>query len=250
MNIRRIEILGIPVDCVTRREALDFVDALIAGNRRGAILAVNPEKVIKAQQDPQLLGVLRSAALLIPDGIGVVTAARILGQGRIEERVPGADLMLAICERSVTPGYRIFLYGATAEVNRKAQSALRASYPGINIVGASDGYVAEERMPALIEAINASRADILFVALGSPRQEMWIARWLPSLGVKVCQGVGGTFDIIAGAVRRAPLAWQAANLEWAYRLMRQPRRVLRQMALPRFAWQVLARRLERRGPVR
>jgi N-acetylglucosaminyldiphosphoundecaprenol N-acetyl-beta-D-mannosaminyltransferase len=248
MNIRRIEIFGVPVDCVTLTGALDFVDNLIAADRQGAILAVNPEKVMRAQTDPELRARLHSTALLIPDGIGVVTAARVLGLARIRDRLPGADLMVALCEHSAARGYRIFMFGARSEVNQRAREVLRQTYPALKIVGGRHGYIGEKDMPDLIDEINEARADILFVALGSPRQEQWICRWLPSLRVKVCQGVGGTFDVIAGAVPRAPLFIRSANLEWAYRLLRQPSRLVRQTALPRFAWRVLATRLGLRHP--
>lgn len=248
MRIKRIEILSVPVDCVTQTGALNFVDELIATNGQGAILAVNPEKVMRAQADPELRALLKSTALLIPDGIGVVTAARILGLARMPDRLPGADLMVSLCEHSAAKGYRVFLFGARADVNSKAREVLRESYPALQIAGGRDGYVTEEQMPALIDEINDSGANILFVALGSPKQEQWIARWLPSLRVNVCQGVGGTFDVIAGAVQRAPLVFRSANLEWAYRLLRQPSRLVRQTALPRFAWQVLLTRLGMREP--
>lgn len=248
MKPRRIEILGVPVDCVSMQSALDYVDEMVRTGQRGAIIAVNPEKVMKARRDPALLAQLRSAALLLPDGIGIVWAARWLGLAHLS-RVAGADLMVAICERAVAAGHRLFLYGASRESNQLAAAALRESYPGIAIVGTREGYVPAEAMPQLIADINASRADILFVALGSPRQEVWMSRHLAELSVKVCQGVGGTFDVLAGVVRRAPEAWRARNLEWAYRLMTQPRRLPRQTALPSFAWQVIIERVLRRSRV-
>lgn len=248
MNIKRIEILGVPVDDVTMPGALGFVEHAITAGRKGAILAVNPEKVMRARQDPELLGCLRSAALLIPDGMGVVVAARILGLAHMPGRVPGADLMQAICAQAADRGYKVFLFGAKPEVNEKARDVLQRTYPGLAVVGGCDGYMKAEDMPALVKRINDSGADILFIALGSPRQEQWIARYLPSLRVKICQGVGGTFDVIAGAVRRAPRIFQAANLEWAYRLLSQPSRLLRQTALPRFAWKVMVARFARSPP--
>jgi N-acetylglucosaminyldiphosphoundecaprenol N-acetyl-beta-D-mannosaminyltransferase len=235
------------VDCVTLAGALDHVDELVRGDRPATVVAVNPEKVMKARQDPWLLDQLRSAALLLPDGIGVVWAARLLGLARLT-RVAGADFMLAICERAAERGYRLFLYGAAPEVSALAGAALTERFPGIQIVGRRHGYVTQAEMPALVDEINASRADILFVALGSPRQEFWMATHLPNLTVKLCQGVGGTFDVIAGTVRRAPASWQAVNLEWAYRLLSEPRRLPHQAALPRFAWRVLTTKFSRHEP--
>jgi N-acetylglucosaminyldiphosphoundecaprenol N-acetyl-beta-D-mannosaminyltransferase len=237
MNPKRIEILGVPVDCVTMDGVLEMVDAMVHGSTAHVIVAMNPEKVIKARRDPDLLRRLQRTSLLIPDGIGVVLAARLLGLGRMG-RVPGSELMPAICERAARKGYRIFLCGASPEVNRRTVEVLRHRYPGIHIVGHQHGYLGEAEMPALIERINASRADVLFVALGSPKQERWMDTYAPRLTVKVCQGVGGTFDVISGRVRRAPLFLRKLSLEWLYRLATQPGRLLRQTALPAFVFGV------------
>jgi len=244
MGVKRIELLGVPVDCVTMDQALDWADSMMNGHHPCTILAVNPEKVMRAQQDVTLLDQLRSADLLIPDGIGVVFAARLLGLGHAG-RVPGSELMPKLCERAASRGYRVFLFGASAEVNQQAVAVLRKRYPGICIVGSSHGYVKDEDMPAVITRINASQPDLLFVALGSPYQEQWMARYLPKLTVKVCQGVGGTFDVIAGRVRRAPKLFRSLHLEWFYRLASDPRRIRRQTALPIFAYRVLKSRFKK-----
>lgn len=244
---RRIEILGVPVDCVSMTSALDYADELIAGDKPSVVIAVNPEKVMKAREDLWLLDQLKSAALLLPDGIGVVWAARILQLAQLE-RVAGADLMLALCGRAVEKDYRVFLFGASPDTNAIARVAVEKLFPGIRVVGNRHGYVQPNDMAALIDEINASGTDILFVGLGSPRQEFWMATHLPALKVKICQGVGGTFDVVAGRVRRAPLRWRDLQLEWAYRLLTEPHRLPRQTALPKFVWQVLTTRLfARRG---
>lgn len=242
MKPRRIEILGVPVDCVDLPQALARVEAMIAGTRGEAVIAVNPEKVMKARQNPALMGPLRRAGLLLPDGIGVVAAALVLGLGRMK-RVPGSELMPAICERAVQRGYRIFLFGASPEVVCKTAKVLKERYRGLRVVGYQHGYLPDEAVPELIRRINASGADILFVALGSPKQEFWIDRYLPQLKVKVCQGVGGTFDVLAGRVSRAPVPFRKLHLEWFYRLMTQPKRLLRQTALPKFAYLILRQKV-------
>ena len=242
MKPLRVDILGVPVGCVDMARALDRVDEIIECGRPEMVIAVNPEKVVKARQDRWLLSLLPRAGLLIPDGAGVVFAARLLGLGRME-RVAGSDLMLAICGRAVPRGYRLFLFGGSPQVNQRAVEVLRGRYPRIQIVGHEHGYVQDDQMPDLIRRINASRADVLFVALGSPRQERWMDRYLPQLEVKVCQGVGGTFDVIAGRVKRAPLSFRNLHLEWLYRLLMQPGRIIRQTALPQFAVQVLWKRV-------
>jgi N-acetylglucosaminyldiphosphoundecaprenol N-acetyl-beta-D-mannosaminyltransferase len=240
---KRVEVLGVPVDCVDMAGALDAIDGMIVGGRAQAVLAVNPEKVIKAQSDPVLLRLLSSAGLLIPDGIGVVYAVRVL-KGEHIERVPGAELMPAICERAAQRGYKVFLFGASRQVNEQAVVILALQYPGLVIVGHHHGYVEESGMQYVIDAINVSGANVLFVALGSPRQEIWMENYLPLLlHVRVCQGVGGTFDVIAGRVRRAPAAFRRANLEWFYRLITEPRRAIRQLVLPRFTYQVFREKM-------
>lgn len=244
MKPRRIEILGVPTDCVDMSQAVARVEMMIEGGRGEAVIAVNPEKVIKAQSDPFLLNQLRGAGLLIPDGIGVVFAARLLRLGRMSQ-VPGSELMPAICERAAHRGYRIFLFGGSAEVNQRAGEVLRTRYPGLQIVGQQHGYLKEEEMERLVDRINASGAEILFVALGSPKQELWMARYLPQLSVKVCQGVGGTLDVLSGRVKRAPVFFRKMHLEWFYRLASQPQRLIRQTALPKFAWLVLREKLVR-----
>ncbi|MBL8037699.1 MAG: WecB/TagA/CpsF family glycosyltransferase [Nitrospira sp.] len=245
MKPRRIEILGVPVDCITMDEAVDFAESMIKGQHPCAILAVNPEKVVRAQQDNALLTQLRNSALVIPDGIGVVFATRLLG-GSCTERVPGSELMPLLCQRAALKGYKVFLFGASPDVVSRTAQILQQQCVGLKIVGAQHGYVKEDDMPAMIAKINSVQPDILFVALGSPKQEMWIARYLPELKVNVCQGVGGTFDVVAGRVKRAPLLFRLIHLEWFYRLLSQPSRIFRQTALPIFAYQVLRSKFTRR----
>ena len=242
MTPRRIEILGVPVDCLTMDRTVDLAASVLAGNVAHSIVAVNPEKVMRAHYDPKLREQLQRAGILIPDGIGVVVAARILGLGRFE-RVPGSELMPRLCELAARTGRRVFLFGAAPDVNVRAAQVLQTRYRGLTIAGTQHGFLKDADMPGLIGRINASQADILFVALGSPKQEDWIDRYLPQLNVKICQGVGGTFDVIAGRVRRAPAAFRAVHLEWLYRLVSNPRRLHRQTALPRFAFHVLKQRV-------
>lgn len=242
----RIKILNAPVDCVDMAGALNAVDEMIKGNHQNTIIAINPEKVIKAQNDPNLLSWLNNARLVIPDGIGVVVAGKLLHHAQIE-RVPGSELMPAICEASISKGYKLFLYGASPATIEKAVANLQTTYPGIQIVGYQDGYLAEENMQSLIDQINNSGANVLFVALGSPKQELWMDKYLHKLSnIRVCQGVGGTFDVIAGTVKRAPKFFIGIHCEWLYRLLSQPKRLLRQTALPIFAYRILMELIRRK----
>jgi len=234
----RVEVLGVPLDCVNMDQALDFVDEFIAKDKKGTIIAVNPEKIIKANDDENLLKLLNNSSLLIPDGIGAVLGAKLLNNVSLS-RVPGAELMPHICQRAVLKKYRIFLLGAAPDVNAKAVEKLKNDYPGVNIVGSRDGYFEDDEIPNLINDINISQANILFIALGSPGQEIWMDKYIEELNVNICQGVGGTFDVLAGNVKRAPAFFRSINLEWLYRLLAQPSRFLRQTALPKYVVLVL-----------
>ena len=237
--MNRIRIFDAPVDCVDMDGCLSEVEKMINSDCSNTIIAINPEKVIKAQQEPRLMNWLNNARLVIPDGIGVVIAARLLFGARLT-RVPGSELMPKICELAARRGYRVFLYGASELTVTKAVERLRNTFADINIVGYQNGYLSGENMQVLIDRLNELKPQIIFVALGSPRQELWMDRYLSSIpSVRVCQGVGGTFDVIAGTVRRAPQLFIRLHGEWLYRLLAQPKRILRQRALPLFAIKVI-----------
>ena len=241
--IKRVRILGISVDNVDMGSALDFIDTIIKNDKqRQYILAVNPEKVRTLKRGNSLREMFENAALLIPDGIGVVLAMRWL-YGVSTRRVPGSELMPNICKLSAEKGYKIFIYGSTERVNKSAAEKLNQEYPGIQIVGRCHGYIGDEGMDKLVQEINRSKANVLFVALGSPSQELWIQNYLPELSVNVCQGIGGTLDAITGNVKRAPKLFLKMGLEWLYRLIAEPKRIRRQINLPVFAMQVALEKL-------
>lgn len=235
----RIRILGVPMDCVGMSDCLRIAEAMVELGRRGAVLAINPEKIIQALDDADVAEVIAGAVLLIPDGIGVVLAARRAGFRQVS-RVAGADLMPELCGLAAKRGYPVFLYGAKPGVAEAAAVELRSRYPELRVAGCRDGYVPDSAQDDLIDEINASGARMLFVALGSPRQELWMRANLHKLrSVAICQGVGGTFDVLAGRVPRAPEAWQRLHLEWLYRILREPQRLRRVPRLLGFGWKVL-----------
>lgn len=238
-QVQRVAILDTPVDCVDMVGTLRLVEEYIrSASRPGTVLAVNPEKVYALRRNQFLSEFFAKAAILIPDGIGIVWAMRLMGY--TASRVPGADLMQEICRVAETRGYRIFIYGAKEDVNRGAVERLLERHPRLQIVGRANGYVKEAEMDSLVSKINDSKAEILFVALGSPRQEEWMYEYLDRLvTIRICQGIGGTLDTIVGTVRRAPLFMQRLNLEWLYRLLKQPTRAGRQINLLRFVWEVV-----------
>lgn len=245
---KRTQILDTEVDCINMTDALKYVDHHIqTANKAGTILAVNPEKIYALRQNRFLRDFFSKAAILIPDGIGIVFAMRMKGLNA--ERVAGADLMQQICVQAEQKGYRIFIYGAKEEVNHGAVERLRKRHPAIQIVGRANGYVKDKDMDTLVAQINESKAEILFVALGSPRQEEWMSKYLNQLEtVKICQGIGGTLDTIVGTVKRAPLFMQRLNLEWFYRLLQQPTRAGRQIKLLRYIWELGLDRLRSIAP--
>lgn len=204
--------------------------------RKSFIVAINPEKVIKAQEDPSLKELLNKATYQIPDGIGIVIASKLKG-GNIRERVTGIDMMLNLCKLAADHGKKVFLYGAKPGIAEEAKVKLMEMYPGIQIVGVMDGY--EKDSEKVKNTINVAKPDILFVAMGSPRQENWIIANMNDLAPSVYQGVGGSFDVISGRIKRAPVFFQKIGMEWFYRLMKEPWRWKRQLLLPKFIITVL-----------
>lgn len=236
----KVHILGLPVNAVTMESVQQFVDDRVRSQSSPAyIVCANPEKVYQIRSVRWLGQFFETADLVIPDGIGIVIAARWLHGCKLD-RVAGADLMQAICAAAPARGYRIFIYGSSVTINRQAVEVLRRRHPGISIVGTQHGYCPPGEMDELISRINEARPDILFVGLGSPHQELWIQNYLPKLRVKVIQGIGGTLDIVSGKLKRAPVWARAAGMEWLYRLLCQPSRIRRQLRLVSFAWEVVA----------
>ncbi|MBU8881101.1 WecB/TagA/CpsF family glycosyltransferase [Bacillus sp. FJAT-29790] len=208
----------------------------IEQNKKSFIVAINPEKIMKAQEDQSLKELLNKADYQIPDGIGIIIASKLKG-GQIRERVTGIDMMLTLCGAAASHGKKIFLYGAKPGIADKAKIKLEERFPGIQIVGVINGYEKDERL--IEQTINEADPDIIFVAKGSPAQEYWILDHMNRLAPKVYQGVGGSFDVISGRINRAPELFQKLGMEWFYRLMKEPWRWKRQLLLPKFLIKVL-----------
>lgn len=239
----RLKILDIWVDPLTRAEAIERVSGFLkSGRRPHAIFASNPEKNFSVPADPDLYKVYGEADILLPDGIGMVYAARLL-YGQSFPRIPGSEFIFDICRLAAKDGHGVFFYGAKEKVSAGAVKVLEERFPGLRVVGRANGYVKD--MDALVRQINESGAEILFLALGSPKQEKWFASHRGALqNVKVVQGVGGTLDTITGHVKRAPEIWCRLNLEWLYRLVDDPRRIGRQKVLPLFVIKVFATKVK------
>ena len=231
-------ILGAAIHGVTMEEAVNRIKEFIAAGSPHQVITLNAEILYRATREPALMELIRRADLVTPDGAGILWAARKLGKP-LPERVTGIDLMLAIAKEAPAHGWRLFLYGGAPGVAEKAAANLRQAHPGINIAGTAHGYIPPEKQEELKEQIRQARPHILLVALGAPKQEYWIRDNLPALGVPVAIGVGGSFDVISGNVKRAPVWMQKAHLEWLYRLLKEPRRYKRMLALPKFMAVVL-----------
>ena len=230
-NILGINVLNIDYQSLERELNND-----IKKHKQSFIVAINPEKILKARKDKKLKEILNAANYAIPDGIGVIYASK-LRKGNIRKRITGIDTMDMLCELSVKNSYKIFLYGSQKEILEKAKKQLEIKYPNIQIVGYVNGY--EKDNDIIIKKINNCRPDIVFVALGSPKQEYWIYTYMTKTNAIIFQGVGGSFDVISGKVKRAPKRMQRMGLEWLYRLFKEPKRFFRQLKLIKFALLVL-----------
>jgi N-acetylglucosaminyldiphosphoundecaprenol N-acetyl-beta-D-mannosaminyltransferase len=231
-------ILGVRVDAVTFDQALALIESFVAGGRPRQVVTVNPEFVMAAQSDAEFRRIINTSALALPDGVGVWWASRHLRQS-LPDRIPGADLVERLAELSAQRGYRLYFLGAMPGVADKAVQVLRNHHPGLIVAGIHGGSPRLEDEATSVARVCAARPDILLVAYGAPAQDRWIARNMERLGVPVCIGVGGSFDYIAGVRPRAPRWLRQLGLEWLHRLITQPWRWRRMLALPRFVWRVL-----------
>jgi N-acetylglucosaminyldiphosphoundecaprenol N-acetyl-beta-D-mannosaminyltransferase len=222
--MRRTQLLGCPLDVVDLAQALDRCEQAIADRGYLQHMSINAAKMVAVQDDPELRRMIASCGLVTADGQSIVWAARMLGID-LPERVAGIDLMQGLMARGAERGYRIFILGARRDVLDRALTRIRAEYPGLVIAGARDGYYEDGETEAVCQEISDSKADILFVAMSSPRKEYFLGHRGGSLGVPFTMGVGGSVDVIAGITRRAPVALQRTGLEWAYRMAQEPRRL-------------------------
>jgi len=228
-------ILGVQVNTENSDELIPKVFRNIEDKKKSLVVAINPEKLMKAKEDPELKALLNRAEFQIPDGIGVIIASK-LKKGSISSRITGIDMMDRIVREAARTGRAVFLYGAKPGVADKAAQQLKQTYPNLIVAGTQDGY--ESDSSKVLDTINKAKPDILFVAMGSPKQEQWIEQHRDNLYPMLYQGVGGSFDVLAGNVKRAPAAFQRLGAEWLYRLLKEPSRLQRQMNLPKFLFEV------------
>jgi N-acetylglucosaminyldiphosphoundecaprenol N-acetyl-beta-D-mannosaminyltransferase len=226
----RADILGCSIDRLDLADTVSEVERVIASRRFTQHMSINAAKLVSMHDDPKLCGIVDACGLVNADGQSVVWASRLLGDP-LPERVAGIDLMEALIALAEQRGYRVYFLGARADVLARAVERLREKYPALDVAGTRDGYYAEEESAAVAAEIRASRADILFVAMSSPRKEYFLGEYGEDLGVPFVMGVGGSVDVAAGLTRRAPVIWQRLGVEWLFRLLQEPRRMFRRYAV-------------------
>lgn len=235
------QVLNVPFDAVTMKEAIARVKILLNTDGQHFICTPNPEIVMEAQKDQELMSILQEADMVVPDGIGVVWASKY-SSIRLRERVAGYDLTQNLFSELAETEHTIYFFGGAPGVATEAARKMTRKYPGLKIVGIHNGYFDGKEEKKIIHDIKKLSPSILLVGLGAPKQEKWIYENMRLFGAKVSIGVGGSFDVMAGNVKRAPRVFQKLGLEWFYRLITQPTRWRRMMRLPMFAFTVLKMR--------
>ncbi|SFD06617.1 WecB/TagA/CpsF family glycosyltransferase [Massilia yuzhufengensis] len=243
----RIMLMGCQVDNLSMEETLGKVEGFIGSGLPHQHVVVNVDKLVKASRDPELRQIINACALVNVDGMPVVWAARLLGKP-LKERVAGIDLFEALMARAADKGWRVFLLGAREDVVGKVAEVYTRKYPRLVLAGVRNGYwQGEEEEEAVAEQVRASRADLLFVAISSPKKEQFLGKYQARMRIPFAMGVGGTFDVAIGRVKRAPVWMQKSGLEWFYRFLQEPRRMFRRYFIDDMAFLKLLIREARKG---
>ena len=232
-----IDILGCRLDPIDADEATDRIIDFARQNAGAQIVTLGTEMVVYAQRDERFRNVVNACALSLCDTVGLLAVARRAG-ATLRERVTGVDLIDHLCKRAAAEGIKAYFFGGAEGVAADAAAILEVRYPGLTVAGIRSGFFTPEESRAIVDEIRVSGAQLLFVGLGSPRQEFWLSENLKATGCGVGIGIGGSFDVISGRVERAPYLWRRLGVEWLYRLIREPQRWRRQLALPQFVWLV------------
>jgi len=234
----KVYILDVGVDNLTEEEALQRIGEFIESGTPHQVVTVNPEFLVVAQENSQFKRVLVEADLAVPDGVGLLWAARLLGKP-LKGRITGVELVTSLAGLAERRGYRVFLLGAGEGIAQAAAKVLQGDHPKLLIADTYAGSPSPEEEEEIVERIRAAEPHMLLVAYGFPQQDIWIRRNMSRMNVPMSMGVGGAFDYISGSVKRAPAWMRRFGLEWLYRLMQQPWRWRRMLRLPRFVWLVL-----------
>ncbi len=233
----RIDVLGVGFDNVTMAEALEKCEEMLNGSSSNLVVTPNPEIVMRAKDDPEYKEILNKASLVIPDGIGIIKGANILGTP-LKERVAGYDLICNLLEKHKNGDKTFYFWGSKPEIAEIAKKELEEKYPNIKILGVDNGYFDDEKKKEIIKKITELKPDILLVGTGFPRQEKLINEMLPLNIFKMAIGCGGSIDVLSGTVKRAPKIFIKLHIEWSWRLIKEPTRIGRMMVLPKFLKEV------------
>lgn len=240
----RIDVLGVAFDDVTVSQAVSHAYDMILRRdeeEKTYVVTPNPEIVWLTRHNDTLREAINGAGLTLPDGIGIILGARILGTPIRGGRVPGIDFISAMFERMSESGGSAFLLGAKPGIAEEAGKRLVEKYPGLIVAGTADGYFTDDE--EVVNKINAVSPDLLLVCMGAPAQELWMASNIDRINVKLCAGLGGALDVFAGKAKRAPVIFRKIGLEWLYRIIREPRRIKRSLKLPLFVFAVIWKRI-------
>lgn len=240
-STQSIKIFGVRFDNVGKEEAYKRFIGFMDEKRLKTIYTPNPEIVMKAIENSDFKAILNEGDLVVPDGIGVVLASKIHHLG-LKERVPGIELMALMLEYCNRAGKSIYLFGGKPNIAQMAAKNISEKYPNLKVVGTQDGYYDQTRELKILDDINEKKPDVLFVALGAPKQETWIHTHKKLINASVAMGVGGAIDVWSGTVKRAPVFFQKTGLEWFYRVLKQPTRMMRMISLPKFMIKVILTR--------
>jgi len=233
-----VSLYGVPFSKMNMQETVNYLSKAIETKTPQRVITGNPIMLMVGLENPSFHHTLATADLVVPDGSGVVWAARRLKQP-VQERVPGFDLMHELLKEGDRRGWSAYLLGATSEVIEAARDKLSQQFPGVRFVGCRDGYFKDSEDEQVVAAVREANPDMLFVARSTLNQEPWIEKYQAQLGVPVVMGVGGSFDVVSGKLKRAPAVFRKAGMEWLYRLLQEPSRFGRMLVLPRFALKVV-----------
>ena len=237
----RTDVLNIGFDNITMDEAVEKALSIMEKRESSYVVTPNPEIVMQCRENPQMAEAVNNAALVLPDGIGIVYGAKILGTP-MKQKLPGIDFAQEVFKKMSDKGMSLYLFGAKPGVADKAAENLKERFPGLIIKGTSNGYFEDDG--AIIDKINMAHPDLLLVCLGAPKQELWMRKNSGKLNVGLMAGLGGSLDVFAGVVERAPERWQKMGLEWLYRLKEDPSRAKRMTNLPKFVFAVIGQKFK------
>ncbi|WP_430111701.1 WecB/TagA/CpsF family glycosyltransferase [Paenibacillus sp. B1-33] len=237
-DVPKVSIYGIPFSKLNMEDTVKLLVDHIDNGRSVQVITANPIMVMAALENDKNMAVMKQADLIVPDGTGIVWAANKFGDP-VVERVTGFDLLHELMKMGELRKWKVYLLGAAPDVVQAAAERLQEQYPSISIVGYRDGFFKSDEDEKVVAQIREANPDLLFVARGADTQEPWIAKYRHQLQVPFMMGVGGSFDVISGKAKRAPMWVQKLRIEWLYRLAKEPKRFMRMLALPKFAWKVM-----------